>query len=86
MSSLSPSDIHRVDFVAFWNNKRFVICIDDSNHYATEEKYSNTLNETRMLMSEGWSVIRISNCEIENDTRLTQIIDSLPGIMNFLQR
>jgi len=83
-SSLGPNDIYRVDFVAFWNNKRFVFCIDDPNHYATQEKYSNTLNETRMLMSEGWSVIRISNWEIMNDEKLTQIINSLPRIMNFL--
>lgn len=64
----------RIDFVAFWNNQRYAIFIDDIGHYAVkydnkyiadEEKYTQHLEEDRKLQIEGWKIFRISNWEIK---------------------
>ncbi|BAU65868.1 hypothetical protein STA3757_32630 [Stanieria sp. NIES-3757] len=39
-NSSYADDLYRVDFVAFWNNKRYAILVDDISHYA-ENKYKN---------------------------------------------
>jgi hypothetical protein len=57
--------LYRIDFVAFWNNKRFAILVDDVSHYAKkngtswiadEESYSKKLKEDRKLRKEKWQV------------------------------
>ncbi|VEP15154.1 conserved hypothetical protein [Hyella patelloides LEGE 07179] len=84
-SSLYPDDLYRIDFVAFWNNKRFAILIDDISHYgiknekywfASEESYSKRLKEDRKLSSEGWQVFRISNWELKQSNN-SQILDNI---------
>jgi hypothetical protein len=77
-SSLHKDQIYRVDFVAFWNNKRYVILVDDISHYAikdnkwiaSEEAYAKRLKEDRKLRKEGWEVFRVSNWEIRNDKKM----------------
>ncbi|WP_427159825.1 hypothetical protein ACQFX9_28210 [Aliinostoc sp. HNIBRCY26] len=95
-TSLNSKDIYRVDFVAFWKNKRFAIFIDDISHYATpirsindgrwlasEEEYSNNLRQDRKLMIEGWNVIRFSNWEIKHKESLNQIMIDLSELIDF---
>lgn len=74
--SASDTDMHRVDFVAFWNNQRYIILIDDIGHYAeqqntkwiaNEKKYTQRLQEDRWLQNQGWHVFRVSNWEIKNN-------------------
>ncbi len=85
-NSSYADDLYRVDFVAFWNNKRYAILVDDISHYAkknysywnaNEEKYSMRLKEDRKLRKEGWEVFRISNWEIRNEQYISEIIDDL---------
>ena len=85
-NSCYADDLYRVDFVAFWNNKRYAILIDDIGHYARqnysywnadEEKYSMRLKEDRKLRKEGWEVFRISNWEIRNQQYISEIINDL---------
>jgi very-short-patch-repair endonuclease len=85
-NSSYAGDLYRVDFVAFWNNKRYAILIDDISHYAKknylywnadEEKYSMRLKEDRKLRKEGWEVFRISNWEIRNEQYISEIVNDL---------
>jgi len=95
-SSLNINEIYRVDFVAFWNNKKFAIFIDDISHYARLEKdnqreqwfpdekqYSKNLQQDRKLIKQGWNVIRFSNFEIENTELLEHIMIDLQEIIGF---
>jgi hypothetical protein len=79
-------DLYRVDFVAFWNNKRFAILIDDISHYAKknysywnadQEKYSMRLKEDRKLRKERWNVFRISNWELRQGEFIKELSDDL---------
>ena len=85
------ADLYRVDFVAFWNNRRFAILIDDISHYAVkgvgrwdanETQYSNRLKEDRKLRKEGWDVFRVSNWEIRNGG-LPEILADLREFLRF---
>ncbi len=85
-------DLYRVDFVAFWKNKRFAILIDDISHYARknysywnadEEKYSMRLKEDRKLHKEGWEVFRLSNWEIRNEQLLSEILSDFLEYIDF---
>ena len=60
-------ELYRVDFVAFWNSKRYVILVDDISHYAVkqqsiwrahEQSYSKRLKEDRNLRIKNWQVFR----------------------------
>ncbi|WP_392478294.1 hypothetical protein [Nostoc sp. C110] len=93
-SSLNINDIYRVDFVAFWKNKKFAIFIDDISHYATrkhnqetwlasEEEYSKNIQQDRKLMKEGWFVIRFSNWEIKQKELLDKAMIDLQEIIVF---
>lgn len=91
-SSLNRYDIYRVDFVAFWNNKRFAIFIDDISHYAihqqekwlaSEEEYSKNLQQDRKLIKQGWNVIRFSNWDIRKQELLDEIMIDLQQIIGF---
>ena len=75
-NALEAKDIYRVDFVAFWNNQRFAIQVDDISHYASkkndvwladEASYLKTLRDERDLRHERWQVFRVSNYEIKDD-------------------
>ena len=75
--SAYADDLMRVDFVAFWKDRRFAILVDDISHYgkknssgrweADEEQYSKRLKEDRKLRKESWEVFRVSNWEVRND-------------------
>ncbi len=89
---LNADDINRIDFVAFWNNKRFAIQIDDISHYgvqkgsnwlASEESYLKTLKEERNLTKEDWNVFRLSNFEIKNDELLVEALNDVKLFLNF---
>lgn len=84
-------EMYRVDFVAFWANKRYAILIDDISHYAVkkgtmwiadEETYSKRLREDRKLQSEGWKIFRVSNWEIKQN-RDKEILEILRGFIGF---
>lgn len=86
------ADLYRVDFVAFWNNRRFAILIDDIGHYgrqvggrwdADEAQYAGRLKEDRKLRKEGWDVFRVSNWEIRNPATLPEILTDLREFMQF---
>ncbi len=86
------ADLYRVDFVAFWKNRRFALLIDDISHYgkkgparwdADEEAYSKRLKEDRKLRKERWDVFRVSNWEIKNGTMLPEILTDLREFMDF---
>jgi hypothetical protein len=74
----------RIDLVAFWNNQRYAILVDDIGHYArqnkdeiwvaNEEKYSIHLKEERKLRKDGWHVFRISNWEIRHEHLLQEVL------------
>lgn len=94
--SSCADDPHRVDFVAFWRQKRFTILIDDISHYAkevgsprqkrwdaNEQAYSKTLQQYRKLCKEGWQVFRVSNWEIRNEELITEILTDLREYMDF---
>ncbi len=85
------ADLYRVDFVAFWKNRRFAILIDDISHYAVkgsgrwdanETQYSNRLKEDRKLRKEGWDVFRVSNWEIRSGG-LPEILADLREFLGF---
>ncbi|MBD2415791.1 hypothetical protein H6H01_34785 [Nostoc calcicola FACHB-3891] len=93
-SSLNINDIYRVDFVAFWKNKRFAIFIDDISHYATrkhnqetwlasEDEYSKNIQQDRKLIKEGWFVIRFSNWEIKQKELIDKAMIDLQEIIVF---
>lgn len=86
VSSTHADEIYRVDFVAFWNNKRYVILVDDINHYAIkngsrwdahEESYSKRLKEDRKLRKEDWQVFRVSNWELRDDEKVQVVLEDL---------
>jgi len=90
-SSQYVDDLQRVDFVAFWQNERFAILVDDISHYAqktdkgwwaNEEQYSKRLKEDRKLRKEGWNVFRISNWEMRNN-KAHEILEDLREFMGF---
>lgn len=81
--SSHADELYRLDFVAFWKNKRYAVLIDDISHYgrklknqwlANPERYSMRLKEDRRLQKQGWYVFRVSNWEIENDAILKEIL------------
>lgn len=89
---LQADDIYRIDFVAFWNNRRFAIQIDDISHYgvqkhndwlADEESYFKTLKENRYLRKEGWEVLRLSNFEIRNNELLVEALSHVKQFLGF---
>lgn len=84
-------ELYRVDFVAFWENQRYAILIDDISHYAekkhdiwmaSEESYSNRLAEDRKLQIEGWKIFRVSNWEIRQG-RIPEILDDFQRFIGF---
>lgn len=84
-------ELYRVDFVAFWENQRYAILIDDISHYAVkegqrwiadEESYSKRLEEDRKLQIEGWRVFRVSNWEIKQN-RVEKILVDLRAFIGF---
>lgn len=91
-SSSYADDLYRVDFVVFWNNKRFAILLDDIGHYAKkvgttwqadEENYSKRLKEDRKLRKEGWNVFRTSNWEMRNEAFINEALDDLHSFIGF---
>lgn len=83
---------YRLDFVAFWENKRFAILIDDIGHFAVkrgnqwiadEASYSKRLDEDRKLQMEGWHVCRVSNWEIRNQGKVMEIVANLQKVFGF---
>lgn len=90
--SVYADDLMRVDFVVFWNNKRFAILVDDISHYgkkhqsgrweADEVAYSKRLKEDRKLRKEDWIVFRLSNWEIRNGLT-SEILDDLKEHIGF---
>ncbi len=85
-------ELHRVDFVAFWDNQRYAILIDDISHYAVkrgsqwlanEESYADRLKEDRKLQVEGWRIYRVSNWEIRNSQKLNEAILDLQRFISF---
>ncbi len=92
MISRHSDELYRVDFVAFWNNERYVIFIDDISHYAKkhgnnwradEESYSKRLKEDRKLQREKWKVFRISNWEIRDASKVREILNDLRDYIGF---
>ena len=87
-------DLYRIDFVAFWNNHRYAILIDDISHYAIkrgnqwiadEETYSKRLAEDRKLQVEGWNIFRVSNWDIKQN-RVSEIVIDLQKFIGFQVR
>jgi hypothetical protein len=85
-------ELYRVDFVAFWENQRYAILIDDISHYAVksgdqwladEESYSMRLKEDRKLQMEGWCVFRVSNWEIRDSQKLNEALLDLQKLIGF---
>jgi hypothetical protein len=90
--SRHSDELYRVDFVAFWNNERYVVLIDDISHYskkigtdwhADEEAYSKRLKEDRSLQKEKWKVFRVSNWEIKDAKKVSSILDDLKEFIGF---
>jgi len=88
-ASSYADDLYRVDFVAFWKQKRFAILVDDISHYAKqvsarwdadEEAYSK---QDRKLRKEGWQVFRVSNWEIRKETFIPEILADLREYIGF---
>ena len=86
------ADLYRVDFVAFWNHKRFAILVDDISHYAKkmggrwdadEEAYSKRLKEDRKLRKEGWEVFRVGNWELHREADESEILSDLQEHLGF---
>jgi hypothetical protein len=84
-------ELYRIDFVAFWNNHRYAILIDDISHYAIkrgnqwiadEETYSKRLEEDRKLQVEGWNIFRVSNWEVKQN-RVPEIVIDLQKFIGF---
>jgi very-short-patch-repair endonuclease len=92
IGSTYAADLYRVDFVAFWGNRRFAIMIDDISHYAKkgingwdadEKEYAKRLREDRKLRKEGWEVFRVSNWEIRTASLLPDILSDLRDFIRF---
>jgi len=90
--SKHSDDLYRVDFVSFWNDKRYVILVDDISHYAKkngnvwhadEETYSKRLKEDRKLQKEKWHVFRVSNWEIKDTKKVDSILNDLKDFIGF---
>jgi len=92
-TSLQADDLYRVDFVAFWDNERYAIQIDDISHYATKSKtgawlanekiYSKSLKNDRKLINEGWKVLKISNWEIRDDESFKKVLQDIKSFFGF---
>lgn len=91
-NSRYTDQLYRLDFVAFWDCKRFAILIDGIEHYgkkvrniweASEEDYTKRLKEDRKLRKEGWQVFRVSNWEIRERRALSEILRDLQEYMEF---
>jgi hypothetical protein len=89
-SSLAK-ELYRVDFVAFWNNHRYAILINDISHYAIkhgnqwiadEKTYSKRLEEDRTLQVEGWKIFRVSNWEVRQN-KVGEIVTDLQKFIGF---
>lgn len=85
-------EVYRLDFVVFWKNRRFAILIDDVGHYAVkwnglwiadEASYARRLDEDRKLQLEGWHVYRVSNWEIRDPHKVSEILINLQKIIGF---
>lgn len=85
------NELYRIDFVAFWANRRYAVLIDDIGHYAVkrngqwladEETYSKRIEEDRKLQAEGWNIFRVSNWEIKQ-ARSSEIIIDLQKFIRF---
>lgn len=83
---------YRVDFVAFWNSRRYIIMIDGIEHYAKqgrggwdadEETYAARLREDRLLRTEGWHVFRLGNWEVKDDARRKKALEELREFIGF---
>jgi len=92
VSSIHSDELYRVDFVAFWENKRYVILVDDISHYAVkndskwyadQESYSKRLKEDRKLRKEDWQVFRVSNWELRNDETFKATLEDLQDFIKF---
>lgn len=92
ISSSHKDELYRVDFVAFWNNERYVILVDDISHYgvkkdsywyAHEESYAKRLKEDRKLRNENWQVFRVSNWELREDEKTQLILEDLRDFIDF---
>lgn len=92
ISSTYADELYRVDFVAFWNNKRYVVLVDDISHYATkndskwyadQELYSKRLKEDRKLQKEDWQVFRVSNWELRDDEKVQVVLEDLRDFIRF---
>ena len=92
ISSNHADELYRVDFVAFWNNQRYVVLVDDISHYgvknnskwyAHEESYAKRLKEDRKLRKENWQVFRLSNWELRDDNKAQVILEDLRDFINF---
>lgn len=85
-------NLYRVDFVAFWEQQRFAILVDDISHYAhkvgqrwdaSQEAYSKRLKEDRKLRKERWQVFRMSNWEIRTEQFIDDILADLRSFIGF---
>lgn len=83
---------YRLDFVAFWQSRNYVVMIDGIEHYADlvgkrwdakEEKYAARLKEDRLLRIQGWDVFRVGNWEVKDPERLAQVLDELQLFIGF---
>lgn len=92
IKSIYADELYRADFVAFWNNKRYIILIDDISHYAVksgvkwdanEESYAKRLKEDRKLQNENWQVFRISNWELRDNENIQVILEDLRYFIGF---
>jgi hypothetical protein len=92
IDSRHSDELYRIDFVAFWDNKRYAILVDDIGHYAhkygerwmaNEESYSKRLKEDRKLRKEQWQVFRVSNWEIRSGSGVPEILNDLQEFIGF---
>ena len=90
--STHADELYRADFVAFWNNKRYIILVDDIKHYAiqkgvrwdaNEESYAKRLKEDRKLQNENWHVFRVSNWELRDKEKVEAILEDLRDFIGF---
>lgn len=90
--SHQADEVYRLDFVAFWQNQRFAILIDDIGHFAIkrnglwmadESSYSSRLDEDRKLRVEGWHVYRVSNWEMRDPQKINEILLNLQKVICF---
>lgn len=86
------SQLQRIDFAAFWHDRRHAILIDGIQHYAvkrkgrwdaSEEEYSKRLAEDRFFRANGWEVFRVSNWELRDTDRQNQIMDEFERHVGF---